>query len=134
VAVLGDLAFLHDASALVSLADNDAGGSCTLVVLDNGGGGIFSFLPQARALDRARFERLFGTEPKVSVSEVARGFGLPVADVSTLGALDDALSGFVGREPSSVIRVALPTRQDNVGLHDRIHAAVAEATRAALAG
>jgi 2-succinyl-5-enolpyruvyl-6-hydroxy-3-cyclohexene-1-carboxylate synthase len=134
VVVLGDLAFLHDASALVSLADDDAAGSCTLVVLDNGGGGIFSFLPQAGALDRERFERLFGTEPKVSVCEVARGFGLPVADVSTLGALDDALLDFVGREPRSVIRVALPSRQDNVGLHDRIHAAVTEATRSALAG
>jgi len=133
VAVLGDLAFLHDTSALVSVGD-DAGGSCTLVVLDNGGGGIFSFLPQAGVLDRQRFERLFGTEPRVSVNEVARGFGLPVADVSTLRALDDALLGFIGREPRSVIRVELPSREDNVGLHDRIHAAVADATRAALAG
>ena len=131
VAVLGDLAFLHDASALVSVGDDT--GSCTLVVLDNRGGGIFSFLPQAGILEHERFERLFGTPPRVSVSGVARGFGLPVADVSTLGALDEALGSFVGRQPRSVIRVEVPSRDDNVGLHDRIHAAVAEATQATLA-
>jgi len=37
VAVLGDLAFLHDVSALVPVGH--VTGSCTLVVLDNGGGG-----------------------------------------------------------------------------------------------
>jgi 2-succinyl-5-enolpyruvyl-6-hydroxy-3-cyclohexene-1-carboxylate synthase len=132
VAVLGDLAFLHDASALVSLGDGP--GSCTLVVLDNGGGGIFSFLPQAGALAHDRFERLFGTPAQVSISQVARGFGWPVADVSTLGALDDALKRFVGQEPHSVIRVEVPSRAQNVALHDRIHAAVAVAVRAALDG
>jgi thiamine pyrophosphate-dependent acetolactate synthase large subunit-like protein len=70
----------------------------------------------------------------VSVGEVARGFGLPVADVSTLGALDEALGRFVGHEPCSVIRVEVPSRRDNVGLHERIHLAVGHATRAALAG
>jgi 2-succinyl-5-enolpyruvyl-6-hydroxy-3-cyclohexene-1-carboxylate synthase len=103
------------------------------VVLDNGGGGIFNFLPQAGTLEPRRFERLFGTAPSVSVPDVARGFGLPVADVGTLGALDEALGRFVGREPRSLIRVAVPSREDNVGLHERIHAAVADAARAALA-
>ena len=133
VAVLGDLAFLHDASALASVGD-DTGGSCTLVVLDNGGGGIFSFLPQAGILESERFERVFGTQPQVSVSEVARGFGLPVADVSTLAALDEALGRFAGRQQRCVIRVELPSRTDNVALHERIHAAVIDATRATLAG
>ena len=59
VALLGDLAFLHDVSGLVNLPDLP----CTFVVLDNGGGGIFSFLPQAAALDHDRFELLFGTPP-----------------------------------------------------------------------
>jgi 2-succinyl-5-enolpyruvyl-6-hydroxy-3-cyclohexene-1-carboxylate synthase len=133
VAVLGDLAFLHDASALVVMGEATHG-SCTLVVLDNGGGGIFSFLPHAETIANERFERLFATVPRVSVGEVARGFGLPVADVSTLGALDEAVGRFVGHEPCSVIRVEVPSRRDNVGLHERIHLAVGHATRAALAG
>jgi 2-succinyl-5-enolpyruvyl-6-hydroxy-3-cyclohexene-1-carboxylate synthase len=132
IAVLGDLAFLHDVSALVPVAD--ATGSCTLVVLDNGGGGIFNFLPQAGALAKERFERLFGTAPRVSISEVARGFGVPVADVATLAGLDEALGRFVGVRACSVIRVALPSRTDNVAMHERIHRAVGESARAALAG
>jgi 2-succinyl-5-enolpyruvyl-6-hydroxy-3-cyclohexene-1-carboxylate synthase len=110
----------------------DDAGSCTLVVLDNGGGGIFSFLPQAGALEHGRFERVFGTAPRVSVGEVARGFGIPVAEVSTMGALDEALGRLVGRAPRSLIRVEVPSRHENVGLHERIHAAAADATRAAL--
>ena len=109
-------------------------GSCTLVVLDNGGGGIFSFLPQAAALAAERFERLFGTAPRVSITEVARGFGVPVADVSTLAALDEALGRFVGVPARSVIRVALPSRTDNVALHERIHRAVGASARSVLAG
>jgi 2-succinyl-5-enolpyruvyl-6-hydroxy-3-cyclohexene-1-carboxylate synthase len=132
IALLGDLAFLHDASALASIGAE--AGSCTLVVLDNGGGGIFSFLPQASLLDRQRFERLFATAPRVSVGDVGRGFGLAVADVSTLAALDEALVGFVGHEPRSLIRVEVASREENVALHDRIHAAVAEAVRATIAG
>ena len=43
IALMGDLTFLHDVSGLVNLPELP----CTFVVLDNGGGGIFSFLPQA---------------------------------------------------------------------------------------
>ncbi|HEV3370072.1 MAG TPA: 2-succinyl-5-enolpyruvyl-6-hydroxy-3-cyclohexene-1-carboxylic-acid synthase, partial [Acidimicrobiales bacterium] len=46
-ALLGDLAFLHDVSGLVNFSDQP----CTFVVMDNGGGGIFSFLPQAAAVE-----------------------------------------------------------------------------------
>jgi 2-succinyl-5-enolpyruvyl-6-hydroxy-3-cyclohexene-1-carboxylate synthase len=131
VALLGDLAFLHDASALASLR-GERRGSCTLVVLDNGGGGIFNFLPQADVLDHERFERLFGTAPEVSVAEVGRGFGLPVAEVGTLGELDERLATFLGRPGCALVRVAVPTRGENRAVHERIHARVGEATRGVL--
>ncbi|MGH9007377.1 MAG: 2-succinyl-5-enolpyruvyl-6-hydroxy-3-cyclohexene-1-carboxylic-acid synthase [Acidimicrobiales bacterium] len=127
VGLLGDLAFFHDVSALASV--DDEAGSCTLVVLDNGGGGIFSFLPQAGALDPARFERLFGTRPRASVVAVARGFGLPTAEASTLSDLDEALEQFVGRESQAVVAVRVPGRDENVALHDRLHDAVVAACR-----
>jgi len=118
IALLGDLSFLHDVSGLVHLADLP----CTFVVVDNGGGGIFSFLPQASALETPRFEQLFGTPPTADVSDVARGFGLTVHEISTVQELAAALAAS-GHGPS-LLRVKVPGRSENVALHDAINQAV----------
>jgi 2-succinyl-5-enolpyruvyl-6-hydroxy-3-cyclohexene-1-carboxylate synthase len=115
-ALLGDLAFLHDVSGLVSLADLP----CTFVVLDNGGGGIFSFLPQATEVEQERFELLFGTPPTSDVSEVARGFGLSVVEAATGEELDEALNA----PPPALVRVMVPGRTENVALHEAINQVV----------
>jgi 2-succinyl-5-enolpyruvyl-6-hydroxy-3-cyclohexene-1-carboxylate synthase len=119
IALLGDLALLHDVSGLVNLAN----WPCHFVVLDNGGGGIFSFLPQAESTDRDTFEHLFGTPPSSDVAEVARGFGLPVRDVTELAQLGDALS----EQAPALIRVRVPGRSENVTLHQEINDAVRRA-------
>lgn len=135
VAVMGDLAFLHDASALVRSAPGPATPTtspCTLVVLDNAGGGIFSFLPHATTVPADQFESLFGTPQATQVTDVARGFGLPVAEVSTEEELRAALT-LEQTAPLRVVRVVLPDRGENVAVHDRIHEAVCGAVRTALA-
>ncbi len=116
IALLGDLALLHDVSGLVNLAD----WPCHFVVLDNGGGGIFSFLPQAGSTDRETFEQLFGTPPVSDLAQVARGFGLPVHEVAVLSQLDGALA----QPAPALIRVRVPGRSENVALHQRINEAV----------
>jgi len=122
LALLGDLAFLHDVSGLVNVPDVP----CTFVVLDNGGGGIFSFLPQAASVEEGVFERLFGTPPTSDLGAVARGFGLPLRDVTALSELEPALVETAGAAvPSpSLIRVMVPGRTQNVALHDAINQAV----------
>lgn len=115
-ALLGDLAFLHDVSALVNLPDVP----CTFIVLDNGGGGIFSFLPQAGVLERDQFELLFGTPPSSDVGNVARGFGLDVHDVTSMKELDAALRADTPR----MLRVKVRGRAENVALHEAINRAV----------
>jgi 2-succinyl-5-enolpyruvyl-6-hydroxy-3-cyclohexene-1-carboxylate synthase len=115
-ALMGDLAWLHDVSGMVNLSDLP----CTLVVADNGGGGIFSFLPQAASLDHATFEQLFGTPPTSDIARVARAFGLGVHEVSTLAQLEAALS----LPPPALIRATLPGRQENVALHQALNDAV----------
>ncbi len=120
VALLGDLAFLHDVSGLVNLPDLP----CTFVVLDNGGGGIFSFLPQASALDHEEFESLFGTPPTSDVTEVARGFGLEVHDVTTVPELERALNATALTRGPALVRVRVRGRAGNVDLHNAINQAV----------
>ena len=121
VALLGDLAFLHDVSGLVNLPDVP----CTFVVVDNGGGGIFSFLPQAEELEGATFDRLFGTPPTSDVGAVARGFGLAVEEVTTLSGLEAALAA--GSPGPMVVRVKVPGRAQNAVLHQSINEAVRRA-------
>ena len=116
IALLGDLTFLHDVSGLVNIPESP----CTFVVLDNGGGGIFSFLPQAISVEPAVFEQLFGTPPTSDITAVARGFGLAVHEVTALSQLELALAA----PTPSVVRVMVPDRAHNVALHDAINQAV----------
>ena len=100
---------------------------CTFVVLDNGGGGIFSFLPQAAALDHDRFELLFGTPPVSDVGEVARGFGLEVHEVTTREAVGGRTGCDCCQPCPSVVRVRVGGRKENVALHDAVNQAVSDA-------
>ena len=125
--LLGDVAFCHDMSSLTAL--HARGLDLTIVVTDNDGGAIFSFLPQASTLAGEQFEQLFGTPHGTDVVEVARAFGLRayIAETAeTLGAGFD--------EPDTcVVRVA-SNRHDNVEVHAALNAAVvAELTAAATA-
>ena len=130
VGLLGDLAFLHDVSGLVWAASGSV--DATIVVVDNGGGGIFQFLPQASsaAIGRPRFETLFGTPQGVDVAAVARGFGHRVAEVDNIAGLRDAVRvGFL-RAGLDVV-VIRTDRVANVEGHDMLNAAVIAAVRRA---
>ncbi|MGH8981849.1 MAG: 2-succinyl-5-enolpyruvyl-6-hydroxy-3-cyclohexene-1-carboxylic-acid synthase [Acidimicrobiales bacterium] len=126
VAVVGDLAFFHDLSALVAAADAAPAG-CTIVVVDNGGGGIFELLPQATALRREVFERFFGTPQSPDVVRAAEGLGVRCADVGTPEELDVALGAAVSTKELSVVRARVPARPGNAAVHARLHAALSAA-------
>jgi 2-succinyl-5-enolpyruvyl-6-hydroxy-3-cyclohexene-1-carboxylate synthase len=133
VGVLGDLAFLHDVSSLVTPAGpTPVGDGCTLVVVDNGGGGVFGFLPQADRVDRAVFERLFGTPQAAEIAAVARGFGLPVVEVTSVGELAAAVAEPCGPGRLQVVRARVIDRDANVALHRCVHEAAAAAARTAI--
>jgi 2-succinyl-5-enolpyruvyl-6-hydroxy-3-cyclohexene-1-carboxylate synthase len=68
-AILGDLAFLHDISAL----SNPINDVLIIIVVDNNGGGIFSTLPQKRV---EGFEKIFGTPHHRDLAKIASGFGI----------------------------------------------------------
>ena len=66
------------------------------------------------------FEQLFGTPPTSDIGAVARGFGLPVRDVTALSELKAALAA----PTPSLVRVMVPDRAQNVARHDAINEAV----------
>jgi len=120
VVLIGDVAFCHDQSSLTALASRQV--PLTVVVVDNDGGGIFSFLPQRASLTTERFEQLFGTPHGTDVVALARAHGLGARNVERL---DDLLAAIDDRE-CTVVRVA-SNRDRNVEHHDALHAAVAAA-------
>ena len=118
VALCGDLSFLHDVNGLLG-ADADL----TVVVIDNDGGGIFSFLPQARHPDG--FERVFGTPHGADLAALARGYGAAYELVE-----DPARLTELAREVKGVRIAEVRTdRAANVALHERLRDAVAGALR-----
>ncbi|MCU0483235.1 MAG: 2-succinyl-5-enolpyruvyl-6-hydroxy-3-cyclohexene-1-carboxylic-acid synthase [Chloroflexi bacterium] len=126
--VVGDLALLHDLGALVAARLH--GLDLTIVLVNNDGGGIFSFLPQASASAPgaglpAAFEELFGTPHGIDPGPLVTALGAvhrPVAPGELRGALAEALGA------SGVHVVELRTdRARNVVLHREVVTAVTAA-------
>jgi 2-succinyl-5-enolpyruvyl-6-hydroxy-3-cyclohexene-1-carboxylate synthase len=122
--LIGDVALLHDSNALIGLASRPL--DLVVVVVDNDGGGIFSFLPQAAQLPPERFEALFGTPHGVDTAALGRLHGLAVTEAQSARELAQALSEAFGRGGCAMI-VVKTDRSTNVAEHDRIHGAVADA-------
>ncbi len=101
VALVGDLCFLHDSNGLLGAVDR--GVDATFVVVDNDGGGIFSFLPQADLPEH--FETLFGTPQRVDLGALAAVHGIPVTEVGEAAEFEPALAAAVEGGGVRVVRV-----------------------------
>jgi 2-succinyl-5-enolpyruvyl-6-hydroxy-3-cyclohexene-1-carboxylate synthase len=123
VALLGDLAFLYDAGALLTGGMGGPGLDLDVVVIDNQGGGIFNFLAQAASQPPERFERMWGTPQGADLVAVARAYGARVEEIADMGGLAPALAG---GGPGKGVRVliAKTDRRENVAVHRRLYAAV----------
>jgi len=117
---IGDVAMVHDSSSLAALAGR--GLDVRIVVADNDGGGIFSFLPQRQALSADRFEQLFGTPHGTDLVALARAHGLAAQSATSLA----DVAAFAGAPGPGVLRVGLD-RSTNVGAYEALHAAVVKA-------
>ena len=118
VALCGDLSFLHDVNGLLG-----AGADLTLVVVNNDGGGIFSFLPQARHPEG--FERLFATPHGADLAGVATAYGAAHRLIQQPGELTHTIGDAAVTNGVRVLEVRTD-RAANVALHRRLRDAVAE--------
>ena len=117
-AVLGDLALVHD---LGGLASARAAKELRLIVIDNGGGGIFHFLPQADALPEPEFEALLGTRSGLDLHQALSLFGFDAVGVRDAAGLAEALRA----DARAVILTV--DRPRNLELHRRLADAAAAA-------
>lgn len=123
VAVCGDLTLLHDSSGWL-LSPDTGDVDLVVVVLDNDGGGIFSFLPQHEHVPA--FERVFGTPHGRDLSHLAAlhdlGYVAPTDTVGVTAAVRDGIAAG-GRH---LVHVRTD-RTTNLTLHRDLRAAVAAA-------
>ena len=135
VLVVGDLSFIHDLNALVAARLH--GLSATIILVNNDGGGIFSFLPQASTARPdvglpAHFEELFGTPHGLDLAPIVAALGGEHRRVGP-GEIGPAVAGSLDRPGVRVLELRTD-RTRNVELHQASAAAVSDALERLLAG
>jgi 2-succinyl-5-enolpyruvyl-6-hydroxy-3-cyclohexene-1-carboxylate synthase len=113
----GEIALLHDIGGLLAAAR--MGAELTIVCINNGGGGIFDFLPVAGAADPELYREHIVTPSGVDLERVAALAGLRHTLASTGDEVRDA-----ARLPG-IVEVRTD-REENVRLHRALFARVAE--------
>jgi 2-succinyl-5-enolpyruvyl-6-hydroxy-3-cyclohexene-1-carboxylate synthase len=129
VLVIGDLAFYHDMNGL--LAAQRHGLSATILLINNDGGGIFSFLGQHEAEDHETFEQLFGTPHGLDFSHVAGLYGVSFQRVRTREEYRAVLKASFEAPGVKVIEVRTD-REENLRLHQRIWSVAMSAAESTL--
>jgi 2-succinyl-5-enolpyruvyl-6-hydroxy-3-cyclohexene-1-carboxylate synthase len=115
VLLIGDVALQHDIGGLI--AARRLGLRIAVVLLDNGGGGIFDFLPVSREGDD--FERHVATPHGLDFAHAAALYGLSYHPAATADELHEALAA----DGSALVHVRTD-RAANVALHRRVWEAV----------
>ncbi len=121
VLVIGDVSLYHDSNGLLAAKRHGLRG--TIVVLNNDGGGIFSFLPQAEHPEH--FETLFGTPHGLGFEPLAAMYGLRYERVDSWDGFRAAMKRSLASDRLSIVEVSVVSRQRNVELHRAVWPAVA---------
>ncbi|MEL6263157.1 MAG: 2-succinyl-5-enolpyruvyl-6-hydroxy-3-cyclohexene-1-carboxylic-acid synthase [Cyanobacteria bacterium J06626_6] len=122
VLLTGDLAFLHDTNGLLNVSQ--LSGHLSVVVINNGGGGIFEMLPISQFYDVCEgtsekiFEKYFLTPQNVVLSSLCEAYGVTHCQVTTAAELEEKISVL----PASGVRVleVICDRQQSVAQRKRL--------------
>ncbi|MCA0972834.1 2-succinyl-5-enolpyruvyl-6-hydroxy-3-cyclohexene-1-carboxylic-acid synthase [Halobacillus litoralis] len=122
--LLGDVSFFHDMNGLWMAKHKEI--PLTIVLINNDGGGIFSYLPQVQHKDH--FEELFGTPVGLDYSKALEMYGAEHRRVTDWEAYKQALKDSYEQSGISVVEV-MTNRQDHVSFHRSKWDSVQEAIR-----
>ncbi len=114
-AIMGDLALIHDTSSFSQLRTIKH--PLIIILINNGGGGIFHFLPIAK---HDTFETFFATPHEWNFKHMAYQFDLAYAQPKTLQDLHIAYRMALNRSENTLIEV-VTDRQKNHGIHMEIY-------------
>ncbi len=126
LALLGDLAFLHDLNSLSYLSKIDH--PVIICVVNNSGGGIFSFLPVSKRNES--FEEFFAASHGISFASAAELFSLPYFHPKDPAELGELLFQQKKMPQSCIIEITTD-RAENVRVHEQINEAIQTCLNAA---
>jgi 2-succinyl-5-enolpyruvyl-6-hydroxy-3-cyclohexene-1-carboxylate synthase len=113
--VIGDLAMIHDLNSLSQVHKNEF--RITIVLVNNGGGGIFSFLPISRF--QHVFDRYFSTSHTYRFDQVSKMFDIVYENPSTNLDLIESYKKSIKSDRSTIIEINT-VKEENYKLHQEI--------------
>ena len=118
--LIGDISFLHDSNGLLVSRFHET--DLTIVVMNNDGGGIFSYLPQST--EETHFEKLFGTPTGLTFDSIATMYQAQYFAVATMAEFEDALT--TPKQKDLRIIEVKTNRQENVVAHRHLWSNITE--------
>jgi len=129
VLVIGDLSFYHDLNGLLAAKLHDL--NVTIVVVNNDGGGIFSFLPQYKS--KEHFESLFGTPLGLDYEHVVKMYGGSFSRVNDWDAFRHEVKKGTMEKELHVVEICT-NREENLQLHRDLWASTSKIATEILQG
>jgi len=125
--LIGDLASLHDINSFHALSDSKSSvasqrkAPITAVVVNNDGGGIFSFLPVAKHGKEVNFEDFFGTPTNsFSFQKGAEAFGLRYQEAHSSRSFSKCYKDALQSKVHNMLEAKVVSRELNVAVHAEI--------------
>ncbi|GAA0325849.1 2-succinyl-5-enolpyruvyl-6-hydroxy-3-cyclohexene- 1-carboxylic-acid synthase [Bacillus carboniphilus] len=119
--LIGDLSFYHDLNGLLIAQMEEI--DITIFVLNNNGGGIFSFLPQSE--QPYHFEKLFGTPANLTFEHVVNMYNGYYQKVHNERELEEALQIVHSQGGLKVVEI-MTNREENVVIHRELWNSVSQ--------
>ena len=116
--LIGDLACLHDSNAFVATRYQNI--ELSVIVMNNDGGGIFSYLPQAKVEEH--YEELFGTPTALTFEKLAEMYALKYTAIQDIDSFTKAI-----KDPAVLQLLEVFTnREQNTSNHRKLWRIISE--------